>query len=161
MRKFKPLKELVKALTYIGDAIAGKIVSDTQNESNEYDGIIYYYDGQRDFTVSSGIKNVEFSSIVKLGDIASKNLINDLNAFSNADWGAIKVCSKSSDNKFTINSGGDLEGLIDNCVINIDESRLVYVKINYAENTQDYRAYTLSDSPGNLTENTVLTLDNG
>lgn len=161
MKEFKPLKELVKALTYIGDAIAGKVTSNTQNTSNEYDGIIYYYDGDgADFYTSSGIKNVEFSDIVKLGDIASKNLIDDINIFYDADWLVQKIYSKSNDNKVIIGSDEDLEGFITSCAISIRNNILIYSKYNYEEGYRDDRTYELSDSLGHLTENTILSIYN-
>lgn len=161
MKEFKPLKELVKALTYIGDAIAGKTVSNTQNTSNEYDGIIYYSDGgQIDFFASSGIKNVEFPDVVKLGDIASKNLIDDLNIFSNADWLIPKIYSKLNDNKVIINSNNDLEGFITSCTISIRDNKLTYGKYNFEQDVTNDCTYELSDSLGHLTENTILSIHN-
>lgn len=78
MRKFKPLKELVKALTYIGDAIAGNVKTNADN-SKEYDGIevIPFPDKEAFSTFDLTIdENANFS---KLGDVFSDNVINDIN----------------------------------------------------------------------------------
>lgn len=158
MRDFKPMKELIKALNYIGDAVAGKVTSNTQNASDEYDGIIVYGSSAKDIFISSGIKNVEFSNIVKLGDIASKNLINDINALFNADWSTVGIYSKGNNNKLTIDTNGDLI-YSDCCIITINESKLTYSKYNFVYGSTN-NTYTLSDLPGNLTENTILTIDN-
>ena len=79
MKEFKPLKELVKALTYIGDAIAGtNKSSNSQGESNDiYNGILKVGARQSVIKLSFGIK--ENDNATKLGDLFSDNFINDLN----------------------------------------------------------------------------------
>ncbi len=78
MRKFKPLKELVKALTYIGDAIAGNVKTNADN-SKEYDGIeVIPFPGNATFTTYNLTVN-ENANFSKLGDVFSDNVINDIN----------------------------------------------------------------------------------
>lgn len=83
MKEFKPLKELVKALTYIGDAIAGtNKSSNSQGESNNvYDGILKVTDGSNEVLFSFGIKDND--NATKLGDLFTDNFINDLNNSEN------------------------------------------------------------------------------
>lgn len=78
MGKFKPLKELVKALTYIGDAIAGNVKTNANN-LEEYDDmeVIPYLDDPIFITSDLIVdENINFS---KLGDVFSDNAINDIN----------------------------------------------------------------------------------
>ncbi len=79
MRDFKVMKELVKALTYIGDAIAGNVKTSADN-SKEYDGLekIPTPENQVDF-ITCGLTIDENANFSKLGDVFSDNVINDIN----------------------------------------------------------------------------------
>lgn len=84
MKNFKPIREIVKALTNIADAIAGTYKgSNSQDESNDiYDGILEVADGSKIIYFSFGIKDND--NATKLGDLFTDNFINDLNNSSEA-----------------------------------------------------------------------------
>lgn len=100
MGKFKPLKELVKALTYIGDAIAGtNKSSNSQGGSGDvYDGILEVADGSKITYLSFGIKDND--NATKLGDLFSDNFINDLNNKHNID--VVSTVTKLDDTKIQL-----------------------------------------------------------
>lgn len=78
MKEFKPLKELVRALTYIGDAIAGNVKTNATN-SKEYDGMeVVPYSSEPTF-ITFGLNVDENINFSKLGDVFSDNAINDIN----------------------------------------------------------------------------------
>lgn len=81
MGKFKPLKELVRALTYIGDAIAGtNKSSNSESGSNDfYDGILQVTNGFDIIYFSFGIKDND--NATKIGDLFTDNFINDFNNY--------------------------------------------------------------------------------
>ena len=150
MRDFKVMKELVKALTYIGDAIAGKTVSDVQSTSNGYDGLITYSDGDNEINTSEGI-NIKDNNFTKLGDLFSENLINGLNASygipgheSDANF---KVCTKIHDgNKY-----------VPYVIISYSNQVLHYTRFDADDNEDLNLHFTTSDTIGSWTKDTVLT----
>ncbi len=79
MGDFKVMKELVKALTNVGDAIAGTYKgSNSQGGSCDvYDGILEVADGENITYFSFGIKDND--NATKLGDLFTDNFINDFN----------------------------------------------------------------------------------
>lgn len=79
MSDFKVMKELVKALTNVGDAIAGTYKgSNSQGGSGDvYDGILKVADGKGITYLSFGIKDND--NATKLGDLFTDNFINDFN----------------------------------------------------------------------------------
>lgn len=94
MGKFKPLKELVKALTYIGDAIAGNVKTNADNSEEYYSiELIPFYDGYT-FTTFDLIID-ESANFSKLGDIFSDNTINDINYIRKTyEVESILICRK-------------------------------------------------------------------
>ena len=101
MKEFKPIKELVKALTYIGDAIAGtNKSSNSQDESNDvYDGILEIADGFNTIRFSFGIKDND--NATRLGDLFTDNFINDFNS-ANGNIDFVSTVTKLNDEKIKL-----------------------------------------------------------
>lgn len=149
MSDFKVMKELVKALTYIGDAIAGKTSSNTQSTSNGYDGLISYYDGETEMRTSEGI-NIKDNNFNKLGDFLSENLINDLNR----DFGDPRFSPKFS----VYTKYRDYDGEYIPCVrISYKSSVLNYTRHDANGDEELNLNFTTSDAVGSWTKDTVLT----
>ena len=90
MSDFKVMKELVKALICVADAIAGTYKgSNSQGGSGDvYDGIFKVDDGENINYFSFGIKDND--NATKLGDLFTDNFIND---FNNANGEIYVVCT--------------------------------------------------------------------
>lgn len=152
MGKFKPLKELVKALTYIGDAIAGSNKnSNSQGESSDiYDGILKVSDGKHVVNLSFGIKNNDDAT--KFGDLFTDNFINDLNNSDNIDF--VSTVSKLNDEIIRTRGHVPNESYNDGSVEFIDDG--TNFNINIFDNNANVKAAYRTMSSRPFTKDTPL-----